>query len=74
MMKDDFRPIKYVVRRAYELALTGEYPDFVSIEEAIIREGHAESVPWLELPSVIESLSAICAVNWKHKPSAHAAA
>ena len=65
MMNDDSQPLKYVARRAYELALTGEYPDFVSIEEAIVREGYAEAVPWLEFPGVIESLSAICAISWE---------
>ena len=60
---DDFRPLKYVARRAYELASTGRYADFVSIEEAIIAEGYAESVPWLEMPAVIASISEICAVS-----------
>ena len=65
---DDFRPLKYVARRAYELASTGRYPDFVSIEEAIIAEGYAESVPWLEMPGVIASISEICAISREQKP------
>jgi hypothetical protein len=60
---DDYRPLKYVARRAYELAMTGEHSDFASIEEAIVDEGFAEFVPWLERPAVMGVLSEICVVS-----------
>jgi hypothetical protein len=55
--------LAYVGRRAYELALSGKYPDFASIEQAIIDEGFDETVPWLERPGVIEALDQICFVS-----------
>jgi hypothetical protein len=60
MVTEDYRPIKYAVRRAYELAQTGEFGDFAAIEQAIIDEGYAEFVPWLEHEGVISALQAIC--------------
>jgi hypothetical protein len=60
MMNDDLRPIKYAARRAYELAQTGEFKDFASIEQAIVDEGYGESVPWLEREGVMSALLAIC--------------
>jgi hypothetical protein len=54
-----------VAQRAYELARSGEHRDFVSIQEAIMREGFAEAVPWLEREGVMASLQAICDVSRK---------
>ena len=69
MVTDDFRPIKYVARRAYELALTGEHEDFASIEAAIVDEGYAEYVAWLEVPGVMTALGEICiACRWQSPP------
>jgi hypothetical protein len=55
--------LAYVGRRAYELARSGRYADFASIEQAIIDEGYDETVPWLERPGVIEALDQICFVS-----------
>lgn len=52
--------IVYVAQRAYELARTGKYEDFVSIQQAIIDEGYMECVPWLERPGVMDALAEIC--------------
>jgi hypothetical protein len=57
--------LAYVGRRAYELAATGEHEDFAEIQRAIMNEGHAELVPWLEKPGVIDAINAICALNHK---------
>ena len=67
MVTDDFRPIKYVARRAYELASTGEHEDFASIEAAIVDEGYAGYVAWLEVPGVMTALGEICiACRWRY--------
>jgi hypothetical protein len=55
--------LAYVGHRAYELARSGQYADFASIEQAIIDEGYDEIVPWLERPGVIEALDQICFVS-----------
>jgi len=55
--------LAYVGRRAYELAQSGAHEDFASIQQAIIDEGYAESVPWLEFPGVMTALAEICAVS-----------
>jgi hypothetical protein len=60
MVQDDYRPIKYAARRAYQLARTGKFRDFASIEQAIVDEGYGECVPWLEREGVISALLAIC--------------
>jgi hypothetical protein len=60
MVTENHRPIKYVARRAYQLARTGEYEDFASIQQAIIDEGYAECVPWLEREGVMNALLTIC--------------
>ncbi len=61
-MRDDSR-LAYVGKRAYELAMTGDHEDFASIQQAIIDEGYAESVPWLEFPGVMAALAEICAIS-----------
>jgi hypothetical protein len=67
MVSDDFRPIKYVARRAYELALTGDHEDFASIEAAIVDEGYAGYVGWLKVPCVMAALGEICfASQWQY--------
>jgi hypothetical protein len=61
MMNED--RLAYVGKRAYELAQTGDHEDFASIQRAIMNEGYAESVPWLELPGVMAALAEICAIS-----------
>jgi hypothetical protein len=55
--------MRYVARRAFDLASSGKYPDFVSIQETIVDEGFGEVVPWLERPGVMESLAEICVIS-----------
>jgi hypothetical protein len=55
--------LAYVGRRAYELAQAGKHNDFAAIQLEIMREGHAESVPWLERPGVIEVINQICIIS-----------
>jgi hypothetical protein len=55
--------LAYVGRRAYELAQTGKHEDFAAIQLAIMREGHAESVPWLERPGIIDAINQICIIS-----------
>src|SRR5450755_1894882 len=43
MMRDR---LIYVAQRAYELAGSGEYSDFASVEEAIVSEGFADGIAW----------------------------
>jgi hypothetical protein len=62
MSKDNQR-LAYVGRRAYELARSGYHEDFASIQRAIMDEGFADSVAWLELPGVMAALAEICAVS-----------
>jgi len=57
--------LAYVGRRAYELAAAGEHEDFAEVQRAIMKEGHAELVPWLEKPGVIDAINAICAIHRK---------
>ncbi|WP_158815805.1 hypothetical protein [Methylocapsa sp. S129] len=62
-MEETKNRLAYVGRRAYELARSGDYADFASIQQAIIDEGYDETVPWLERPGVIEALDEICFVS-----------
>lgn len=55
--------LAYVGRRAYELAQTGKHEDFAAIQLAIMKEGHAESVPWLERPGIIDAINQICVIS-----------
>jgi hypothetical protein len=55
--------LAYVGRRAYELARSGNYEDFASIQSALMAEGYADSVPWLELPGVMAALKEICQIS-----------
>jgi hypothetical protein len=50
----------YVAQRAYELARSGYYSDLASVEKAIIAEGFADGVAWLERPDVKDALQVIC--------------
>ena len=55
--------LAYVGRRAYELARSGYHEDFASIQRAIMKEGYADCVPWLERDGVMASLAEICAIT-----------
>jgi hypothetical protein len=55
--------LAYVGRRAYELAQTGKHGDFAAIQLEIMKEGYAESVPWLERPAVIDAINQICIIS-----------
>jgi hypothetical protein len=59
MPQDDGR-FAHVVQIAYELAKTGDFEDFASIEKELIAEGFAEGVHWIERPGVRRALSEIC--------------
>jgi hypothetical protein len=52
----------YIGRRAYELARSGYYKDFVSIQLALMDEGYADGVAWLEWRGVISALEQICEI------------
>jgi hypothetical protein len=62
-MEETERRLAYVGRRAYQLAQSGQYADFASIQQAILDEGYDETVPWLERPGVMEALDQICFVS-----------
>jgi hypothetical protein len=49
--------------KKYDLAQTGKHEDFAAIQLAIMREGHAESVPWLERPGIIDAINQICIIS-----------
>jgi hypothetical protein len=59
MPQDDGR-FAHVVQIAYELARTGDFKDFNSIEREVIAEGFAEGVHWIERPGVRRALDEIC--------------
>jgi hypothetical protein len=59
MIRDDGR-LAHVVQIAYELARTGDFEDFVSIEREVIAEGFEEGVHWLERPGIRQALTEIC--------------
>ena len=69
MLGQDER-LAYAARRAYDLASSGAYQDFCSIQEAIVEEGFAETVPWLERPGVMEALTEICVLSRQAKAAA----
>ena len=62
-MRDIDVRLAYVGRRAYELARSGYHEDFASIQRAIMKEGYADCVPWLERDGVMASLAEICAIT-----------
>lgn len=72
MAENDPR-LAYVGRRAYELARSGYHEDFASIQLALMREGYADGVAWLELPGVMAALAEICAITREDSDSGIAA-
>ncbi|MGA2795159.1 MAG: hypothetical protein ABSE69_16845 [Roseiarcus sp.] len=70
MSQDDGR-FAHVVQIAYELARTGQFEDFASIEREVIAEGLEEGIHWLERPEIQRELTEICESNrqtpsWRH--------
>jgi hypothetical protein len=59
MPQEDGR-FAHVVQIAYELARTGDFADFDSIEREVIAEGFAEGVHWIERAGVRRALNEIC--------------
>jgi hypothetical protein len=55
--------LAYVGRRAYELARSGNFEDFASIQMALMAEGYADCVAWLERPGVMAALTGICDIS-----------
>jgi hypothetical protein len=66
MMRDR---LIYVAQRAYELAGSGEYSDFASVEEAIVSEGFADGIAWLEKSHVKDALQVICRCSRERRPA-----
>jgi hypothetical protein len=69
MPQDDGR-FAHVVQIAYELARTGDFEDFASIEKEVIAEGFAEGVHWIERPTVRRALNEICTAS-RPTPALH---
>jgi len=69
MTQDDGR-FAHVVQIAYQLARTGEFEDFASIEREVIAEGLQEGVHWLEKPRIQRELTEICE-SIRQTPSWH---
>lgn len=59
MTKEDGR-FAHVVQIAYELARTGQFEDFASLEREVIQEGFEEGAHWLEKPGIRHALTEIC--------------
>jgi hypothetical protein len=62
-MSIDEELLLYVGRRVYEMVRSGEHTNFASIKAAIVEEGRAEGVEWLEVPGVEAALQQICSVT-----------
>jgi hypothetical protein len=69
MPQDDGR-FAHVVQIAYQLARTGDFEDFASIEKEVIAEGFAEGVHWIERPAVRRALNEIC-IAGRPTPALH---
>ena len=64
MVHEDGR-LAHVVQIAYELARTGNFRDFESIEREVIAEGFEEGVHWIERPGIKHALTEICDAQHK---------
>jgi hypothetical protein len=49
-----------VVRRAYELAASGEHIDYLTIEDQLAREGYPEARDWLDREGLRRTLKEMC--------------
>ena len=50
----------HVIEIAFELARTGDFKDFASLEREVIAEGLEEGLPWIERPGIRRELQTIC--------------
>jgi hypothetical protein len=66
MAPEDGR-LAHVVQIAFELARTGDFEDFASLEREVIAEGFEEGVCWLERPGIRQALSEACTAS--HDPN-----
>jgi hypothetical protein len=64
--------LAYIGRRAYELARSGYHEDFASIQSALMGEGYADGVAWLEWPGVMSALEQICSIAREDPESGYA--
>ena len=60
-----------VSRRAYELAETGRYSDYLDIEHVLIMEGYPEAREWLDRRAMRDDLRNICLAAQKRLADAH---
>jgi hypothetical protein len=47
----------YIVDIAFELARTGNFEDFASIEREVVAEGLAEGILWIERPGIRSAIT-----------------
>jgi hypothetical protein len=50
----------HVIEIAFELARTGDFKDFASLEREVIAEGLEEGLSWIERPGIQRELQSIC--------------
>jgi hypothetical protein len=50
----------HVIEIAFELARTGDFKDFASLEREVIAESLEEGLPWIERPGIRRELQTIC--------------
>ena len=60
----------YVLRRAREMAATGHHIDYLTIQNALLSQGHDEVRDWLAKPSLRRELEQICAEARKGREDA----
>jgi hypothetical protein len=58
------------LRRAYELAGSGEHIDYLTIEDQLAREGYLEARDWLDREGLRQTLKEICDRSRKGRTSA----
>jgi hypothetical protein len=54
-----------IVKRAYELAATGQYVSIVTITNRLIREGYREALDALRPEPIRNDLRRACKQNWR---------
>jgi hypothetical protein len=52
--------VAHVIEIAFELARTGDFKDFASLEREVIAEGLQEGLSWIERPGIRRELEIIC--------------
>jgi hypothetical protein len=61
---------EYVLRRARELAASGQYSGYQLIEHALRQEGYAEARGWLDNDLLRKEIDQICTESRIGKPDA----